>query len=100
MIMRVCHFEQRPYLPESEKSVGRVWERSFFQNDKVPKAPSTKLLMEQEPKFLVLVLMTGCFFFLSFKIFLAYIFPFLSFRFTQGMVVYLLLITLKGYYSN
>lgn len=59
--------------------------------------------MDQESKFLVLVLMTDSFFFCSFVLFFKFpepiIFPFLSFSFTQGRVL-LVLDYLKGYYSN
>lgn len=64
---------------------GLVWEGLSFQNAKVPKA----VLIEQEPRCLVLVLMTDYSPFLSlfFKFPELIIFLFLSFSFTQGMVL-------------
>lgn len=48
----------------SEPGVGKVYHSKMVS--KVPKVSSKRGLMEQEPKFLVLVLMTDCFLFLSF----------------------------------
>ena len=48
----------------SEPGVGKVFHSKMVS--KVSKVSSKRVLMEQEPKFLVLVLMTDCFLFLSF----------------------------------
>lgn len=57
-----------------------------FRNAEVPRASSKRLLTEREPKSLTLVLMTDFpFFFCKFPE--PIIFPFLSFGFTQGLVL-------------
>lgn len=82
----MCHFRQRPYLQEIENEWARCGEGLSFQNGEVPRTSSKRLLTEQEPKFLILVLIKDFpFFFYKFPE--PIIFPFLSFGFTQGLVL-------------